>query len=301
MRKVIPCLFTLILSIIPFTDYDQDNNLEKSVEGRVAESPRKMVIKVQYYHELVEATTQGNNLEAIKNTLWAAVIAAILLNGYGWYWYYRYKKFHIEEKIMIERQRISRELHDEMGSSLSGIVLYTHLAGYQIETLQQAEARYSLHIIQQSANDLVSKLSDWVWLANMQQDSFGKLLQKLNDYALQMAAARNIQVIFNIPKTVTEIAMPAESRHNIYLLLKEAINNAVKYSNCSILELNAQYLYNAIQCELHDNGQGFDITTIGKGNGLQNMQIRAAESGAKLHIESDYMSGTTIMLEYKVA
>ncbi len=301
MRKVIPCLFTLFLSVIPFTDYDQDNNLEKSAGGRIADSPRKMVIRVRYYHEVVAATTQGNNLETIKNTLWAAVIAAILLNGYGWYWYYRYKKVHVEEKIMIERQRISRELHDEMGSSLSGIVLYTHLACCHIETMQQSEAQHSLHIIQQSASDLVSKLSDWVWLANMQQDSFGKLLQKLNDYALQMAAARNIQVTFNIPQTVTDIAMPAECRHNIYLLLKEAINNAVKYSNCSTLELNAQYLYNAIKCELHDNGKGFDITTINKGNGLKNMQIRASESGAKLHIASDCMSGTTIMLKCKIA
>jgi signal transduction histidine kinase len=298
MRKVIPYLFSLFLSIIPFTDYDQDNNLEKRTGGRTADSSRKMVIRVQSYHGVVEATTQGNNLETIKNTLWAAVIAAILLNGYGWYWYSRYKKLHTEEKITIERQRISRELHDEMGSSLSGIVLHTHLAGYHIETLQQAEAQHSLRIIQQSANDLVNKLSDWVWLANMQQDSFGNLLQKLNDYALQMAATKNIEVIFNIPQTVTDTAMPAECRHNIYLLLKEAINNAVKYSNCSILELNAQHLSNAIKCELHDNGQGFDITTVNNGNGIKNMQIRASETGSKLNIESDCMSGTTIMLKY---
>ena len=80
-----------------------------------------------------------------------------------------------------------------------------------------------------------------------------------------------------------------ESRRNIYLFCKEAINNAVKYSNGTLLELNIKEVNNILEFSVSDNGKGFDAVMVRRGNGLENMQKRADEIGAKLTIQSKQM------------
>ena len=78
---------------------------------------------------------------------------------------------------------------------------------------------------------MVSRLNDLVWAVNHGQDSLKNLMQKLEEYTLEMAMVKNIKVHVNAPESLAELKLPVESRHNIYLLTKEAINNAVKYSH----------------------------------------------------------------------
>ncbi len=206
----------------------------------------------------------------------------------------------IEKEKMNERLRISRELHDDVGSTLSGIVLYSHLAEDQVQAQQPAEVKSSLNKIQQSANEMVRRLNDIVWAVNPDHNSLKDLMQKLEEYATEMAMVRNIKVQTNIPESIAELKLPVEVLHNIYLLFKEAINNSVKYSNASSLELAVQHLKHLMEFTIRDNGKGFNMATIKKGNGIMNMQKRAEEIDAEFSIKSSIFEGTTVSLKSKI-
>ncbi len=206
----------------------------------------------------------------------------------------------VETEKTNERLRISRELHDDIGGTLSGIVLYSHLAENQVVTQKAGEAKNSLNIIQQSANDMVNRLNDIVWAINPEHNSLKNLIQKLEEYAREMAIVKNIKVQVNAPEWLAQIQLPVESRHNIYLFGKEAINNAVKYSHASLLELSVSHFEDIIELTIKDNGQGFDLATVTKGNGLINMQKRADEAAAMLSLQSVPQQGTVISLKCKI-
>jgi signal transduction histidine kinase len=206
-------------------------------------------------------------------------------------------KLESQQALLNERLRISRELHDDIGGTLSGIVLYSHLAENQIQTQNSDEVEQSLNVIQQSANNMVNRLSDIVWSVSPEHNSVKNLVQKLEEYAKEMARVKNIQVNVNVPECLAEVQLPVEILHNINLLCKESINNAVKYSNASLLELSVTHSDHLIEFIISDNGEGFDIATIKKGNGLMNIQKRADEIGAKLCVRSVPMEGTTISLQ----
>jgi signal transduction histidine kinase len=206
-------------------------------------------------------------------------------------------KLESQQALLSERLRISRELHDDIGSTLSGIVLYSHLAEDQSYTQKEDEVKNSLNIIQQSANDMVNKLNDIVWSINPEHNSLKNLMEKLEEYAAEMAKVKNIKVLAKVPENLPELQLPVETLHNIYLFCKEAINNAVKYSEASCLELNARHSNRLIEFTISDNGKGFDAERVKKGNGLMNMQKRAEEVGAKLCLKSVPLQGTIISLQ----
>ena len=205
-----------------------------------------------------------------------------------------------QQTVLNERLRISTELHDEVGATLSGIVMYSHLTKEQIKKGQTTEIERSLNIMQQSSVQMVDKLSDIVWLINPEQDSLQKLVTRLEEYARDMAAIKNMQVKISVPEKIDDIHLPVENRRNIYLFCKEAINNAVKYSNASLLELTIKETEGKLEFSVRDNGKGFDAVMVRRGNGLENMQKRADEIGAKLVLQSKENEGASVSLQCKI-
>ncbi|MEP7321762.1 MAG: tetratricopeptide repeat protein [Saprospiraceae bacterium] len=204
------------------------------------------------------------------------------------------------QAILKERLRISGELHDEVGATLSGISMYSHLTKEQIKKGETTEIEKSLNIMQESSTQMVDKLSDIVWLINPEQDSLEKLITRLEEYAIQMAAIKDMKVKINFPAKIADISLPVEHRRNIYLFCKEAINNAVKYSNATILELSVKEMEGKLKFSIGDNGKGFDSVMVRRGNGLENMQKRANEIGAKLFLESIENLGVLVSLQCNI-
>lgn len=209
-------------------------------------------------------------------------------------------ELQIQRNVLNERLRISTELHDEVGATLSGIAMYSHLTKEQMRSGQTTEIERSLNIMQQSSAQMVDKLSDIVWLINPEQDSLQKLVTRLEEYARDMAAIKNMQVKISVPEKIANIDLPVESRRNIYLFCKEAINNAVKYSNASLLELTIRETEGKLEFSVRDNGKGFDAVMVRRGNGLENMQKRADEIGAKLVLQSKENEGASVSLQCKI-
>ncbi|MBL7701771.1 MAG: sensor histidine kinase [Ferruginibacter sp.] len=264
--------------------------------------------KLQYEFEKkddeIKLLSTENKLQSVltqqqrqrKNIAFISVAILILITAYGFFRYNKRRKEQNYQAMNNERLRISSELHDEVGAALSGISMYSHLTKEQMKHAKTAEVEKSLNIMQQSAGEMVNKLNDIVWLINPGQDTLQKLIQRLEEYAGEMAAIKNMQVIINLPPMFSEHSLQVESRRNIYLFCKEAINNAVKYSEASLLELTIKENNCLLEIIISDNGKGFDIDTIKRGNGLNNMQKRADELGADFDMQSKPGEGCKISL-----
>ena len=218
------------------------------------------------------------------------LLILLLIAGFIAYRYYSLQQL----KMAHLRNKISQDLHDEVGATLSGIALYSYIAKQQNENDEAAAVKQSLDIIDKNATDMVKKLSDIVWAVNPIHDSLDGLLHRLEDYAIEMASAKGIEVNIEIDEQLKGLKLSMEERKNIYLIIKEALNNAIKYSECKQLRIKAALRGKKIAFNISDDGCGFDNNNIQKGNGLLNMQSRASELHGKVAIETKPGSGTNI-------
>ncbi len=147
---------------------------------------------------------------------------------------------------------------------------------------------------------MVDKLGDLVWSVNPKHDSLSLVFERLEQFATQMCAAKNIKFSFVLPSNFTEINIPHEHRHHLYLMLKEAINNAVKYSAATKIDFEVAVANEILKIVVADNGKGFDADKIIKGNGLDGMQKRAEEMGAAYVLQSKLGEGTSICMRLKI-
>ena len=218
------------------------------------------------------------------------LVILLLTAGFIAYRYYSLQQL----KVAHVRNRISQDLHDEVGATLSGIALYSYIARQQNEAQEVAAVTQSLNIIDNNATDMVKKLSDIVWAVNPVHDSLAALLQRLEDFAVEMASVKGIVVILQKEPQVTGVKITMEQRKNIYLIMKEAVNNAIKHSGCTRLLIKATQQNKELLFSVQDNGSGFEESSIHRGNGLLNMQSRAADLRGKVLVESMPAGGTTI-------
>jgi signal transduction histidine kinase len=216
-------------------------------------------------------------------------------------WHFQEKELavqQLEKKLALEKVRneISCLLHDDIGSTLSGVSMYSHLANNSLDKNEKENTRKSLLIIQQSTNEMVDKLGDLVWSVNPKHDSLSLLFDRLEQFATQMCAVKNIKFSFAVPSNLKDINIPQEHRHHLYLMMKEAINNAVKYSEATKVNFEASVANALLTIAIADNGKGFDANKVLKGNGLDGMQKRAEEMGAEYALQSKIGEGTSICM-----
>lgn len=230
-------------------------------------------------------------------TWWFYLLMALLFFSIL-YFVFRYRINQLK-KIILLRSKISQDLHDEVGSALSGIALYSYLTKTQIKNNEKEKVNDSLEVIQNSATDMVTKLSDIVWAINPGNDSLPELLQRLEEYAVEMATVKNIEFSVTGTEVTHEIKLPMNHRKNIYLIFKEAINNAIKYSGCAMINLGVNKNNNRLVFDLTDDGGGFNTEKQKKGNGLINMQDRAKEIDATYSLTSS-LKGTCVHLSFKI-
>ncbi len=210
-----------------------------------------------------------------------------------------YQKQLVENEFKTREEsflQISRDLHDEIGSSLSGINMLSQLAQQHIEYNNTEEANRLLSKINIYTSEVIEKVSDMVWLLKPNEESITILLQRLKTHDALTARLKNIKLQFDnsLQKPGKELSILA--RKAIYLISKEAINNAVKYAECENIFYSARLTRDTMTLCIMDDGKGFDINQYTQGNGLKNMQVRAEEIGAVFSIQSIPNKGTTIKL-----
>ncbi|RYY87106.1 MAG: hypothetical protein EOO15_12780, partial [Chitinophagaceae bacterium] len=194
----------------------------------------------------------------------------------------RYEKMLAVEH---ERQRISAEIHDDLGATLSGVRLLTELAR---EKTQQGPLRVDLEKIHQSITLLTLKTREVIWTLNTEQDTLESLLLYLQKQAQQLFEASPIQLQVRLPVDVPPVSISGDIRRNIYLAVKEALHNSLKHSSASWCRLLMECDAHSLHITVADDGTG--IADIGSdprfSNGMRIMQQRMDYAGGELRVAS---------------
>ncbi len=206
----------------------------------------------------------------------------------------------VERQLEMEKMRnnIARNLHDDIGSGLSSISVISKLALSQADA--GSEISSSLKKIQSSSYRMMEGMSDIVWAINPDNDPIDQTFVKMKEFAAGILEPAGIALNFKSGENMADTKLGAEERKNIYLVFKEAINNIVKYSGASQVNVNVQMETGALTMLIADNGKGFNTAVATKGNGLKNMKSRAAEMNAFFEISSGEHLGTSIRLTVAV-
>jgi signal transduction histidine kinase len=204
------------------------------------------------------------------------------------------REFKTREEALLQ---VSRDLHDDIGSSLSGINMLGQLAQQQLNQENYDTANGLLQKISSYTNELIEKVSDMAWLLKPNPESLAILVNKLKTQSLPTTSLKNIALHFDTDFGTPGKELSIQQRKTIYLISKEAINNAIKYSACKNIYYSLHPENNKLKLVIKDDGTGFIISEINSGNGLINMKSRAAEAGAGFHIESSPEAGTIVTVE----
>jgi signal transduction histidine kinase len=153
--------------------------------------------------------------------------------------------------------------------------------------------------ISQSANDVLNKMNAIIWSMNSGNDSVDNLISYIREYALEYLEGTNIRCHIRTPKHIEPRELTGEKRRNIFLCIKEILNNALKHSQASELSIDIE-TGETLVVRLADNGIGIDLQNLRLfGNGIQNIQRRMQSIGGKATIKNE--NGTVIVLELPLA
>lgn len=194
-----------------------------------------------------------------------------------------------------ERRRIARDMHDELGASLTRI----ELMGHQASRNPRLDAETSLQVrrISSVAREVVQTLDQIVWTVNPGNDRLDRVIGYLSHYAAEFLAPTKIIFKQELPETVAPTSMASHIRHELLLAVKEALNNAVKHSGATEITLQVALENNLLTLMLTDNGRGFDpAATANAGDGLGNLSQRLASIGGACQTESAVGKGSVVRM-----
>lgn len=240
--------------------------------------------------ELLEAK---RNADLANTRFWLLIVAVSLLLLIGGV---VYAGFRQKLRLVNLRQSISRDLHDEVGGTLSGIGFMSELTEKKLTQGDTEGAVVYLQKIQEHARETTEKMSDIIWMVNPQNDRMDKLVEKLGNYARQLTGSRGITLQWQVAQAASDLILDTVKRRQVYLITKEAIHNAVKHSGADTISVRFIAQAKRIVVEVKDNGAGFDLTRATAGNGLENMKTRAREVKGSVEIESEMPGGVLVRI-----
>jgi len=252
------------------------------------------------YHFLVKASDGNGGWTApasfafsVAPPFWQTLpfyIVCAVAAGLMFYAIYRYQ---LSKAIAIYRirSRISKDLHDEVGSTLSSISLMTEMAGKgSKEPLQQKIAEGLQHV--------QNSMSDIVWMINPGNDGLDNLQMRFGEVAAEMLEPRGISYSLQFPEDGHHVELPMEKRREVFLVFKESLNNIIKYAGCTEVMVTLQHTKRMLVLVIADNGRGFDPSRRTSGNGLHNLKARAANLDGNIEWQTAPGSGTRVVLQF---
>jgi signal transduction histidine kinase len=199
----------------------------------------------------------------------------------------------LQSRLQHIRNKIAQDLHDDIGSTLSSISILSDLAMKERDSVQTLA---TMNEINTHSILLMERMDDIVWSINPKNDTLENLMMRIKHFATTLFEARNIDYHIRIQPEINMVKIPMDYRQHIYLILKEAINNLVKYSGASRGCIEIWFDDRKLSIEIRDNGRGFEAKAQFPGNGIYGMKNRAKLMNATLEIESGPETGTFILL-----
>jgi signal transduction histidine kinase len=217
--------------------------------------------------------------------LCALLVAAVVI-AIGQYRLYQWRKLH------QLRTRIASDLHDEVGSNLVRIAL---LADADRNGTAAGTPVQRLDVIAGISRDAASTIRDVVWSIDARNDTLAGMQEHMHDHLHQMLAPAGIEYLFSHTGVSSEERLDMDFRQNIYRIFREAINNIVKHSGASVVEVTVGRTAGVFSLLIKDNGRGLNGKQKRAGQGLENMKMRAERLNGNLEIVSSE-NGVTITL-----
>lgn len=221
------------------------------------------------------------------------------------YLLYVFFQYRISKAVELEklRNRIAQDLHDEIGSTLSSVSIYSSALSKSFENLPQKQSEI-IDKITDSSIKMMETMNDIVWSVNPANDSFESLINRMRAYASSVTEAANVMLNFETNLDSDKIQISMLQRKNLYLIFKEAINNSMKHSNCTDLSIKLSVTDKKLFLFVSDNGKGIvtenNFESKMGGNGIANMHSRSKESDGAIEFISSPEGGTTVQFSLNV-
>ena len=199
----------------------------------------------------------------------------------------------LERKRLLERERtrIAKDIHDDLGASLTLIAVLGDLA-----KKERAEER--VEKMSGTAREAVKSLDEIVWAVNPRNDTLAHLIDYTGQFAVNYLRDAGIRCLLDVPDHTPVREVPTNVRHNLFLVVKEALQNIVKHAHATEVWLRVSISEQRLRISVEDNGRGFDRPPADAwADGLRNMRQRLAEVGGECHIKSELGQGTAISVE----
>jgi len=226
---------------------------------------------------------------------WSFLVAAMALSVGLAYFAHRY---HLSRQLELERTRlrIATDLHDDLGASLTRVAILSELAGR--DAGGAAGNGPLLGEIAETSRDLLDGLSDLVWCIDPRRDDMHSMVRRLRHFASSLLEAKGIQLVFDIGQESERLSLRLDQRRHLFLIFKEAIQNAARHSDCRSLLVSLAVVDGECLARVKDDGKGLPEPLPESGNGLDSIGRRAQALGGRLQIVSRSPYGVAVEVRF---
>lgn len=210
---------------------------------------------------------------------------------------YALHRLRVNQLLAVEniRTRVARDLHDDMGSTLSTINILSSMAKSKLDTDPKKTSDY-IRKISENSQQMMEAMDDIVWSIKPANDSMQRITARMREFATSVLEAKDIEMDFMVQEEVYDVKLDMETRRDFFLVFKEAVNNAAKYSQATRVHISLSRENGKLVLQVKDNGVGFTVAEADSGNGLGNMQKRTESINGKLQLQSRPGEGTQVTL-----
>ncbi len=197
----------------------------------------------------------------------------------------------LQNERALTRESISRDLHDEIASTLSGI-------GYFVQAVEkesgiQPNSKKYLSLIKESTDEILESIRDIIWSLNPENNNWQAVLAKCRRFTSDLCESKSIKYTIEFPENISSNILPLESMKNFWLIYKEIVTNAIRHSGCTNLNISIQIKEDSVfLMEIRDNGKGFDVKEVKRGSGLSNIHSRIKVMGGESELITLQEKGT---------
>lgn len=306
--------FTIYFASLSFTQQDKlgyyyklegvDKDWVKAEEDRAANyttlSPGKYTFQVKCINmqgiESVDVTSLPIIILPHFYQTWWFISFSVIIIGLLTYLMYRMR---LTKLLAVERIRnkVARDLHDDVGSTLSTINILSTMAKTKLLADPVKTSEYISKITDNSQH-MMEAMDDIVWSIKPDNDNMQKIVARMREYSSTILEPKDIEVSFRVGEHIYDLKLNMETRRDVFLIFKEAINNIAKYAHCSKVDIFLIHENKRFTMNIIDNGTGFNVRSADSGNGLGNMQKRAEAHRGTIRINSFEGQGTEIELVF---
>ncbi|MEX0722045.1 MAG: histidine kinase [Balneolaceae bacterium] len=267
------------------------SELEESKHNRKTEENLAMMnVRYQLQNKEAQLLTVSDQLQTVKVRELVIILLLVII---GLYAMYRYRLHYLLQEVNT-RNRIARDLHDDLSGTLSSISFFSE-AAKRVKPDAEKSVRY-LQMIDKSAVEAKDKINDIIWAIDPANDDWSVFLNKCKRFAADAFDSKDLEYEIKIGDNFTAPAS-LELRQNLWLIFKEMVNNLVTHSEADKASINFVQKEKTICLEVKDNGVGFDAGEETDRHGIKNIKHRAEQIGAKANLISSQGQGAIWKME----